>query len=319
MNFGPRHLLFAGLLLLPLLVAAFDWSFLAALLLLLALLLLHWAAVIAGISRGGKGPAMVLETITMSHYAEKVRWCLDRLGVDYQEQKCAGLLGVVFTGRTVPRLKFRSGIVQSSIGHSPEILRFLWGQYHADLGERAAFLEPTSARLELEKRIDRYGVDLQVWVYYQMLPYREELLRLWGVHDPEIPLWQRKLLPVLYPLLAAFLRRTFKISDAHYLKAVEHIDKMLADVDEMLADGRSSLLGGDLLDYVDITFAALSGLWLQPEAYGGGKTAACRLAKSERPPTFLADTGRWKTEYPRATAFIERLYAEARFNEDQHP
>lgn len=317
MTFGSRQYFLIGLLLLPLLVAGFDWSFPAALGLLLALLLVRWVSVFAGLGRRSKEPALVLETITMSHFAEKVRWCLDRLGVDYREQKCAGLIGVVFTGRTVPRLKFRSGIVQSSIGHSPEILRYLWGEYHAELGERAAFLEPTIERIEFEKRVDRYAVDLQVWVYYQMLPHREPLLRIWGAHDPDVPWWQRKLLPILYPLLSVFLRRTFQITDAHYLKAVEHIDKILGDVDDRLADGRASLLGGDDLDYVDIAFAAISGLWLQPAEYGGGVADACRVADEDMPPAFRSDVARWREEHPRATAFIARLYADERMEVEQ--
>lgn len=317
MSGGPRNTIIAALLALPLLVAALAWSFWTALLLVLALLIARWGMTFAGISRRAEGPDLVLESITMSHFVEKVRWCLDRLGVDYREQKCAGLLGVVFTGRTVPRLWFRSGIVQSSIGHSPEILRFLWGQYHAPLGDRAAFLEPTAERIELEKRIDRYGVDLQVWVYYQMLPHRDRLVRVWGAYDPEVPVWQRWLMQMLYPVLAFFLRRTFQITDEHYLKAVEHIDKMLGDVEQRLEDGRVSLLGDDELNYVDITFAAISGLWQQPQEYGGGTADSCRLAEDEFPQAFQADVSRWRKEYPRTTAFITRLYAEERTPKEQ--
>ncbi|MGB3727832.1 MAG: hypothetical protein WBA70_01115, partial [Thermodesulfobacteriota bacterium] len=202
-------------------------------------------------------------------------------------------------------------------GHSPEILRYLWGQYHAPLGEQAAFLEPTPERVELEKRIDRYGVDLQVWVYYHMLPHRDRLVRLWGAYDPEIPAWQRQLMQLLYPALAYFLRRTFQITDEHYMKAVEHIDAMLRDVEERLGDGRASLMGDDEINYVDISFAAISGLWQQPDEYGGGKTDACRLADDEFPQAFQSDVSRWRKEYPRAAAFITRLSAEERVTEEQ--
>lgn len=317
MTGGPRNFFIAALLLLPLIVAALGWSFWATLLLVLALLVLRWGSIFAGIGKRTGDPELVLESIAMSHFVEKARWCLDRLGVEYREQKCAGVFGVVFTGRTVPRLKFRSGIVQSSIGNSPEILRYLWGQYHAPLGERAAFLEPTNERLALEKQIDRYGVDLQVWVYYQMLPHRDELIRIWGAYDPEIPAWQRQLIQILYPALAFFLRRTFQITDEHYMKAVEHIDTMLGDVEDLLEDGRESLLGGNQINYVDISFAAISGLWQQPKEYGGGKADACRLAEDKFPQPFQADVSRWRKEYPRAAAFITRLYAEERFEEEQ--
>jgi len=68
----------------------------------------------------------------------------------------------------VPVLHFRTGVVRSSIGNSPEILRYLWGRYGAELGDKTAFLEPDSERLEFEKKIDRIGADLQVWVYFHI-------------------------------------------------------------------------------------------------------------------------------------------------------
>ena len=38
-----------------------------------------------------------LHTITFSHYVEKVRWCMDRLGIPYEEVPNAGILGVLLT------------------------------------------------------------------------------------------------------------------------------------------------------------------------------------------------------------------------------
>lgn len=300
------------LLLLPIIVAWFGLSLLSAVLLVLFALLWRWLITVSGIIAAEQQAALVLETISASHFVEKVRWCLDRLGIDYQEQQCAGVMGVVFLGRSVPKLKMRTGIVQSSIGHSPEILRYLWGAYATTLGEQAAFLEPTKQRLELEKRIDRYGVDLQVWVYYQILPDRELTLRVWGVDNPLVPGWQRLLLRPLHPLLAFFIRKTFSISDEHYAKAVQHIDDMLGDVDTRLADGRSSILGGAQADYVDITFAAISGLWLQPQGYGGGKADSCRLALNRVPSSMRADIERWTEDYPKAVGLITRLYEQER-------
>jgi glutathione S-transferase len=256
---------------------------------------------------------MVLETISMSHYVEKVRWCMDRLGVDYEERASSGVLGVMFTGRTVPRLKFQSGIVESSIGNSAEILRFLWGEFAARLPEQAAFLEPDESRLALEKRLDRYGVDLQVWVYYHILSDRQLTLRLWGGEDPQVPAWQRAIMRPLFPVTAWFLQRTFGIDDDHYARAVRHVDEVLAGAETLLdQDGRSSLLGGSSLNYVDFAFAAMSGLWLRPDNYGGGMAADCMVPLENLPEAMQADIERWKVEYPAATAFIQRLYATER-------
>jgi hypothetical protein len=309
---GSKAAIIACLIALPLIVAAFDIPLLLTILLLAALLVWLWLNSLSGLLNRSADSRLVLDTISMSHFAEKARWCLDRLGLDYHENKSNGLLGVIFTGRTVPRLRFRSGVVESSIGHSPEILRFLWGEYGVRLDE-AAFLEPTAEALELEKKIDRYGADLQVWVYYHVLPYRGLTLRLWGAEDPDVPWWQRKLAQPLFPLMAAFLRRTFRIDGAHYAKAVDHVDKMLADVEERLRSGQNYLLSDDALGFVDVTFAAISGLWQQPANYGGGQAEDCRVPFAELPEAARQDVERWRQTYPLASEFIERMYAEERF------
>lgn len=300
------------LLLLPLIVARFGLSLWAALWLVLAMLLWRWLIAVRGLFAPEKQPPIVLETIPMSHFAEKARWCLDRLGVAYVELPSGGILGVLFTGRTVPRLNFKTGIVRSSIGHSPEILRFLWGEYGVRLGEQASFLETSAERLALEKRIDRYGVDLQIWIYSHLLADKELTLRMWGAVHPAVPWWQRRLMRPLYPLACAFLRRAFALNDKHYDKAVQHIDELLGDIEGRVADGRKSILGGDEINYVDITFAAISGLWLQPDNYGGGMATASRVARNRLPTRMQADIERWTEDHPRATAFIARMYAEER-------
>ncbi len=300
------------LFVLPIIVAWFGLSVWSAGLLVIAGLLWLWFVAAGNILLPEKQARIVLETVPASHFAEKARWCMDRLGIDYREQPCSGILGVLFGGRTVPRLNFKTGVVRSSIGHSPEILRFLWGEYGARLGDRAAFLETTTERLELEKKIDRYGADLQVWIYYHLLLDRELTLRLWGADDPKIPWWQRALLRPLFPLMSLFIRRVFSISDEHFAKAGEHIDQTLGDVDTRLADGRLSILGGDEMNFVDITFAALSGLWLQPDNYGGGKADRSRVARNKLPAPMREDIERWIEDYPRAASFVARLYDQER-------
>lgn len=247
----------------------------------------------------------------MSHFAEKARWCLDRLGLEYTEVYSAGLLGVMFSGRTVPRLNFRTGLVRSSIGNSAQILRYLWGEYGGRL-EAAAFLEPNPERLELEKKIDRCGLYLQQWIYFHILSNRKLTLHLWGANNPCVPIWQRGLMRLLFPLTTAYLRFALSISKTKYDAAVEHIEALLGNVDTCLADGRRSILGGDETNYVDITFAAIMGLWFQPKAYGGEAANFSRVANEELPETLRADVARWSEDYPRATALMQRLYEQER-------
>lgn len=300
------------LFLLPVVVAWFGLGVLSASLLMLLMLLWRWLVVMSGLMLPEKTPEVVLETIAASHYVEKVRWCMDRLGIDYTERQSGGTLGAYFTGRSVPQLRIRTGVVQSVIGNSPEILRFLYGNYTAKDGAKAEFLKPTPERVELERRLDRFARMQQVWIYYHVLDDREQTLHLWGANSPTTRPWHRPALRALFPLLKILILRSFRITHTNYAKAVEVIEEMLSDVDTRLADGRRSILGGDTINYSDIAFAALSGPWLRPVGYGGGAADDCRVERDETPASMQADTQRWIEDFPRATRFIERLYAEER-------
>lgn len=310
---STRRLAHAGFVLaLPVIVAWYGVSVPGAIALVLLGLAWRWAVAVSGILRPPKVPDLELETISISHFAEKARWCMDRLGIDYREKATVGILGVLFTGRTVPRLWMKTGIVRSEIGNSPEILRYLWGRYGYELGEAAAFLEPTAERVAMEERIDRYGTWLQAWVYYHILDHREVALRAWGAHSRAAPAWQRALLPVLYPVLRLFLRRMFRLGDAQYARIVEKIETFLADIESRLDDGRRSILGGDDTDYVDIAFAAISSLWLQPANFARGSAGDARIERSMYPVRMGVDVERWGDRYPLTVALVERLYRDER-------
>ena len=111
------------LVLMPVIVAAFGFGVLTAALLVAGLLVWRWLIVLSGIRLPEKTPEVVLETISASHFVEKVRWCMDRLGIEYTERPSGGTLGVFFTGRTVPQLRVRTGVLQYVIVTSPESLR----------------------------------------------------------------------------------------------------------------------------------------------------------------------------------------------------
>ena len=302
----------AFLFALPIIVAAFGWSVWTAVLAVLLMLLWHWAITLSGFIIPEKQPPLVLDSISASHFVEKVRWCLDRLGLPYRERQVGGTLGVFFLGRTVPLLKFRSGAVRSSIGNSPEILRYLWGRYAAERPDQAEFLRPTPERLAFEAQIDRCGANLQVWVYHHILPHRDLTLHAWGAGDPAVPVWQRWLLRLLFPVLRRLIRFAFRISPARQQRAVEHVSALLAEVEEKLADGRASILGGEALNFSDFAFAAIMGLWAQPAGYGGGRADAVRLDLADCPPQMQAEIEAWRRDYPRASDFVERLYSEHR-------
>lgn len=302
------------LLLLPLIVAWFDFTVPGAIALIVFALICRWFITMSGILAPAKTPKLELETIAASHFVEKVRWCMDRLGVEYKEKQWVGVLGVFSMGRSVPVLKIRTGLVRSSIGNSPEILRYLWGAYVAEKGDKASFLEPTPERLELERKLDRYGRDLQVWVYYHILDDRELTLHAWGCNSSAIPAWQRYLVIIMYPVLRFFLRKAFRITADGYAKSVKNIESILAETETSLADGRVSILGDESINYVDITFASFSGLWVLPPEFGREKADGVRVDRQRAPASMKKETERWMETYPLATGFVTRLYQSERRN-----
>ena len=304
-----RNFIFATVVFLaPIAVAWYGLSVAAAAGLVILLLLGRWLINLSGIIAPEKTPELVLATISASHFVEKVRWSMDRLGVDYVEQVSGGTLGAYFRGRSVPQLKVRTGIVRSVIGNSPDILRYLYGRYlHLD-PQRAAFLEPTADRVEFERGLDTYGRSLQVWTYYHLLHDRELTLHAWGADSPATPAWQRVALRALFPLLARMIRLSFKINDASYERAVARIESTLGNANAALDDGRKSLLGGDETNYTDLAFAAFTGLWLMPSTYGGGKAETVRIERDRVPAGMRADIEQWLEAFPRAVSYVESLY-----------
>lgn len=301
-----------ALLALPLVVAWFDLALGWAV--LLVILLLAWRQLITmgELLSPPKGPDLVLETIIQSHFAEKARWCMDRLGVDYQERPVGGLIGVFFTGRTVPMLRIRTGRTQSKLCESSHVLRYLYGRFAGEAGVDAAFLEPTPERLEWEERLGQYGVDQQVWIYFHALKDPAFCKRAWGSHSPTLPAWQRLLVRFMYPFFEILIRRGFNPTKENYDKAVGRTEALFTEIEAMLSDGRQALLGGESTDFVDISLAALSILWLQPEPFTGGRFPEERIDPASFPMGMRDDGLRWRERFPMMTAHIERLYAEER-------
>ena len=304
-----RNFVFAiAVFLAPVVVAWYGLSVTAAAGIVILLLLCRWLIALSGILSPERTPEFELASISASHFVEKVRWSLDRLGVDYEERPSGGTLGAYFRGRTVPQLKVRTGIVRTVIGNSPDILRYVYGRYLPERPESVAFLEPTAERVEFERRLDQYGVSLQVWVYYHLLHDRDLTLHAWGVNNPATPAWQRVALRVLFPLLAFMIRLSFKINDTSFAKSVARIEDLLADVNADLTDGRRSLLGGEEINYTDLQFAAFTGLWLMPEGYGGGKADNVRIERDRAPDAMRADIERWVDAFPSAVSWVETMY-----------
>ena len=308
----PRLLHLLGLYLLPVVVAAAGWGIAAALGAMVVAFFIGIAVRLAVSLRALRRPQarLRLHTITFSHYAEKARWCLDRLGVPYDEVPNVGVLGVLLTGRTVPWLEVPPGLTR--ISESARILRYLWGEYAGVLpGDRTWFLEPTPAALELEAHLDRrLGNDVRIWLYENLLQQRELSFRSWGSAEPSIPRWQRVLLQALRPVLAFAVRRMLGVTPARAARSLARTQEIFDEMDALLADGRPYLTGSTLT-FADITFASLGALAVLPPEYPGNRLGGPRMTANDiRDPGWLAEVERFRARP--SGQFILRMYREER-------
>jgi glutathione S-transferase len=298
-----------GLYALPCVVAWLAWGFGAALLASALMAIAGMVLRLNAMRSAATQPRLRLYSISFSHYVEKVRWCMDRLGLDYEEVPNAGILGVLLTGRTVPWLEVPPGLTR--IGDSPRILRYLWGEYCGRLpAERVGFLEPTAAALALEQKFDRrLGNDVRVWAYSRIFRRRDLTLRSWGIEEPGIPAWQRFLLGTFTPVLRAAVKRMLGVTSGRAATALERTRQAFDEVDALLADGRRYLLG-DAPTFADITFASLAALAVLPPEYAGRSLRGRRLVLEDLDADWRAEV----LDFRRRPAgqFVLRLYRDER-------
>ena len=82
-----------------------------------------------------------------------------------------------------------------------------------------------------------------------------------------IPAWQRRSLPLVYPVATHIIDRVLDITPETAARSKEAVDEVFDQVGGRLADGRPCLCG-DRFTAADLTFAALAAALLMPPEYG---------------------------------------------------
>lgn len=306
----PKALHTLLLYLLPIIVAWAGWGVGAATLAVLGVAVAGVVLRMRALWRPASDRPL-LHTISYSHYVEKVRWCLERAGIDYEEAPSIGVLGVLLLGRTVPMLEIPAA--RTRVGNSSEILRLLWGMHGHDPTGRAAFLEPTPEAAALEKHLDEVlGVQVRRWTYHRLFEDSRLTLQVWGAGEPTVPRWQRAVLPVLRPVLQAALRRMLRVNAASAGRSLDRTRAVFDEMDARLADGRRYLLG-DTLSFADIAFASLGALAVLPRNYGGGRLATRFPDADGLPEPWRAEVKEFR-QRP-AGRLILRMYEEDRLGD----
>ena len=183
-----------------------QFNYLEVLVIILGIIGLRVVLVFHRLGYRGKDKRIILETMSVSHYNEKIRWCLDYLDIPYTEEEDSGILGLFILGRTVPVLKIPGNNI--TIGNSPEILRFLYGE-HCCEKKKAEFLQPTPERLQLEKKFDKLGFNYRAFAYFVVFSssivdrWEKEV---WGLFQPGVPEWQKAILKTFSPVFRKLVK-----------------------------------------------------------------------------------------------------------------
>jgi len=211
-------------------------------------------------SGGHDSPARFI-TIPLSHYCEKARWGLDRVGLPYREEPHAPLLSRL-AGGTVPVLVHGS----DRFIDSTDIL------VHANSVSGGDLLYPRDAdrRREVESLVKRFDTELgphtRRWAYAQLLPHAKLLRSVWS---RDVPRFEASLVPLITPIARYLARKAYRVTPESGQRSLERVRGVFREVNGLLRDGRRFLVD-QRFTAADLTFAALAAPVLFP--------AECRAA-----------------------------------------
>lgn len=211
-------------------------------------------------------PDVRLISIPMSHYCEKARWGLERLGIDYFEERHLQVFHYPRTywfsgGPNVPVLIDKGKVVQDST----TILKYL--DNYADDSQR---LYPQDSELrnqvnELEDLFDdMLGVESRRWVYSHFRSRPIQALRTAGQGTP---LSEKLLLPVIYPLFTLLINKLINPSERAVAEGLNKVRDIVKATDSLLAEGHTYLLG-NRFTAADLSLACMLAPLVVPGNYG---------------------------------------------------
>lgn len=243
-----------------------------------------------------------LITIGPSHYCEKARWALDRVGAKYAEERHPPIFHYRATlplggRRTVPILVTPHGV----LGDSTDILRHLdqWIDEPVRLYPDGALGDEAAA---LEERFDlELGPAARRWVYCWLVNMPSEFpgAFLEGVGRLEAAAFRASAAGV-----RAAIRRGFRVSEKAKGRTLNQLRELFAELDRRLADGRPYLLG-DRFTAADLTLASLASPAVFPDGFTVTSPPLASL-----PDGMAADIRALRAT--RTGGFIQRLYDEER-------
>ncbi|HEY5942707.1 MAG TPA: glutathione S-transferase [Solirubrobacterales bacterium] len=207
-----------------------------------------------------------LITIPISHYCEKARWALDRADIAYWEKAHLQVIHWIPVARaggrkTAPVLIWGDRV----FADSAEIIEEASAQASPD---RTLFPEDPDAAAEvraLQRNFDEVlGPEGRRWMYFSIRGRRDIAI---AYACTGVPAWQRRGLPIAYPLVSRIIDRYLDITPTSAERSEAAVRTVFDSVAERLGDGRPYLCG-ERFSAADLTFASLSASLLMPPEYG---------------------------------------------------
>jgi glutathione S-transferase len=208
----------------------------------------------------------ILITIPISHYCEKARWALDRVGITYRERAHLQVIHWIPVaraggGKTAPVLVWGDRVFADSTDILEE------ASARAQPG-RALFPDDPAAAAEvraLQRDFDAgLGPEGRRWMYFNLRSRRDIAI---AYACTGVPAWQRRALPLVYPLAARVIDRYLDITPATAERSEAEVRAVFDRVAEQFGDGRPYLCG-ESFSAADLTFASLAAPLLMPREYG---------------------------------------------------
>lgn len=252
-------------------------------------------------------PELRLLTIPISHYCEKARWALDRLGLEYIEERHLQVFHYLRSyklshGPNVPVLVDGD----TTISDSTAIMQYLDRYASAE-----SCLYPQQQHTQIEELEDLFdeilGVESRRWVYFHALREPRSALR---TSSQGVPGWQASVAPLFYPMLKTYITYKLDISTQNVTAGLQRARAVVKHVDGILSDDRPFLVA-NRFSAADLTLAAMMAPFLVPPEYG------VRLPQPEEMPAAMREI----VEEMRATRTGQhalRLYRTQRRPESMH-
>lgn len=196
---------------------------------------------------------LVLNTIAMSHYSEKIRWLLDYEQISYREAARTPVyhsFPALIKGKrgqtTVPFI-YRG---KTCIQDSPRIVKWLGKEYGPlqTLPERYY-----DEIMDVASRFDAIGKGVARYLYYPGFEHKALILDMWTrFATPR----EAKVIRAIYPIVKPIFKAKLKINATDVARAEIKIDEAVQWLEQRIATTGTYLVG-DQFTVADITAASL--------------------------------------------------------------